>query len=86
MTRIGKLYARTLQGRALTFAEFEWLLRAFGFELDHLTGSHHIYRHPSLPRRLPIQPQGKDAKRYQVRQFLDMIEDHRLSPIDEERR
>lgn len=41
-------------------------------------GSHLIYVHPDVPRPFPVQPSGKDAKRYQIREFLDLVEAHGL--------
>lgn len=84
MTRIAKLYATLNANRRgiISFRDFEALLRAFGFKLERTVGSHRQYVHPRVPLPLPIQPEGKDAKRYQVRQFLDMIEEFSLS-IDE---
>ncbi len=76
----GKLYERVLANPkgVITFRDFERLLRAFGFGLDRTTGSHRHYVHPLVPRPFPVQPQGKDAKRYQVRQFLDLVEAYGL--------
>ena len=42
MTRIGKLQEKLLRGSALSLAEFERLLLAYGFVLDRVKGSHHI--------------------------------------------
>lgn len=79
MTQIEKLYFRLVQSRAaMRFADFERILKAFGFELDRINGSHHIYRHPAVPRRLSIQPRGGQAKPYQIDQFLDMVEEFGL--------
>jgi predicted RNA binding protein YcfA (HicA-like mRNA interferase family) len=82
MTRIAKLYNRLLSGRALTFAEFQTLILAFGFELDRIKGSHHVYKRPGIIDRVNAQPKGKDAKSYQVQQFLDMVEANGLK-LDE---
>ncbi|MES2445293.1 MAG: type II toxin-antitoxin system HicA family toxin [Pseudomonadota bacterium] len=81
MTQIAKLYAWLLAnpGASISFQDFERLLRAFGFTLNRTVGSHRQYVHPRVPRPLPVQPSGKDAKRYQVREFLDMIERYDLS-------
>ena len=79
MTRIAKLYEQLLSGRPISFAELERLLRAFGFELDRTTGSHRIFRRAGIGQRVNIQPQGKHAKPYQVRQFLDIIEKYGLT-------
>ena len=79
MTRIAKLYTRALANtRGLSFREFERLLEAFGFKLDRTAGSHRQYVHPKVPRPLPVQPGAKDAKPYQVRQFLVMVQSHDL--------
>ena len=37
-----------------------------------------IYSHPLVPRPFPIQPEGKHAKRYQVRELLELIETYGL--------
>lgn len=79
MTQIEKLYFRLVQSRAaMRFADFERILKAFGFTLDRTSGSHHIYAHPQVPRRLSIQPRGGQAKPYQIDQFLDMVEEFGL--------
>ena len=44
-----------------------------------MNGSHAIYKHPKLLRPLPIQPEGKDAKRYQVRDLLELVERYGLT-------
>lgn len=61
---------------------FQRVLEAFGFNLDRIKGSHHIYRHPAVPRPLSIQPVKKMAKPYQIDQFLDNVEEFGLT-IDE---
>ena len=58
--------------------DFERILAAFGFALIRTTGSHRQYRHPQVPRILSIQPRGKEAKSYQIEQFVDMVEEFGL--------
>ena len=58
--------------------EFRRLVEAFGFKLRRVSGSHHIYRHPEVPRPLSLQPHQREAKPYQISQFLDMVEEHGL--------
>jgi predicted RNA binding protein YcfA (HicA-like mRNA interferase family) len=82
MTRVAKLYEKFLHKRSITFAEFQRLLEAFGYHLDHVRGSHHTYRHSRLPQRMQIQPLGKDAKDYQIDQFRDIIEKYGLTLDD----
>ncbi|MEO8723302.1 MAG: type II toxin-antitoxin system HicA family toxin [Sphingobium sp.] len=45
-----------------------------GFRHDRTKGSHRQYVHPSIPRPFPVQPDGKDAKRYQIRELLELVE------------
>jgi predicted RNA binding protein YcfA (HicA-like mRNA interferase family) len=80
MTQMDRLYGRLLANprQSISFRDFELLLRAFGFELARTTGSHRQYVHPKLKRSFPVQPEGKDAKRYQVREFLELVEEHSL--------
>ncbi len=81
MTRIAKLYAAisTNPHATLSFRDFEKLLRAFGFTLERIKGSHRQYVHAKVPWVLTVLPEGKDAKHYQVRQFLGMIDAFGLS-------
>jgi predicted RNA binding protein YcfA (HicA-like mRNA interferase family) len=58
---------------SIAFRDLERLVFRLGFRLDRVSGSHHIYVHPKVSRPLNIQPIGKDAKPYQVRQLRDII-------------
>jgi predicted RNA binding protein YcfA (HicA-like mRNA interferase family) len=80
MVKPTKLYDNLLDdpSRIVTFRDFERLLRAFGFEHERTTGSHRHYVHPKVPWVLTVQPDGKDAKRYQVRRLLDIIREYEL--------
>jgi predicted RNA binding protein YcfA (HicA-like mRNA interferase family) len=74
------VFETVLTGRGtVNFRDFEHLLLALGFRLARVSGSHHIYLHPLVGRPFPIQPDGRDAKRYQVRQLRDMIRLHGLT-------
>jgi predicted RNA binding protein YcfA (HicA-like mRNA interferase family) len=66
-------------GGTIAFRDLEHLLLRLGFRLARTAGSHRIYVHPKVPRPLSIQPMGKDAKRYQVRQLRDIIIEFGLS-------
>ena len=78
MVKPSKLYEQLLRHPAISFRDFQRLLEAFGFRLDRVKGSHHQYVHPLIRRPFPVQPDGKDAKRYQIRELLDLIEEHGL--------
>ena len=76
MTQIAKLYAWLLANpRAIMrFGDFQRLLAAFGFVHVRTRGSHMAYHHPELNQTLTVQPRGKNAKPYQVQQFLAIVE------------
>ena len=80
MTRIDKLYERLLTNPRATiaFRDFEKLLEAFGFELCT-----HNRQSPAICPSEATAPfagpaSSKDAKRYQVREFLELVEEHGL--------
>jgi predicted RNA binding protein YcfA (HicA-like mRNA interferase family) len=83
MVRLSKIFDAVLQGQGMiTFQALQRLLNGLGFRLDRVSGSHRIYVHPDVPRPINIQPVGKDAKPYQVRQLRDMIEEFGLKLED----
>lgn len=83
MVKPSKLYQRLVASRrSVPFRDFERILRAFGFRLDRIAGSHRQYRHAAVPRILSIQPRGNMAKPYQIDQFLDMVEEFGLELED----
>jgi HicA-like toxin of HicAB toxin-antitoxin system len=65
--------------RNVGFTEFCRLIERFGFELRRVSGSHHIYRHSEVPRPLSLQPRNGEAKPYQIAQFLDIVEEYKLT-------
>lgn len=80
MSKVAKLLAAMRNNsRGVLFTDLLRLVRATGFEHDRTAGSHHIYRHRNYPDvRLNLQPSGKEAKEYQVRQVLKAIDDKGL--------
>ena len=80
MVNASKLHRRLVSdpSQIVAFRDFERLLRACGFRHDRTTGSHRHYVHPLVPQVLTVQPDGKDAKRYQVRRLLDIIDEYNL--------
>ncbi|MBN2560696.1 MAG: type II toxin-antitoxin system HicA family toxin [Phycisphaerae bacterium] len=70
--------------RNVRFGDFTSLLQAFGFELDRTSGSHHIFKHPDVPELINIQEVNGEAKPYQIRQFLRLVERHDLR-LEEDR-
>ncbi len=61
------------------FDDFSKLVEGFGFELVRITGSHHIFFHPALRLSVNIQEHRGEAKTYQVRDFLSLVQAHRLT-------
>jgi predicted RNA binding protein YcfA (HicA-like mRNA interferase family) len=83
MTKPKKTFDKILNGtRSVRFEDFIALAEAFGFELVRVHGSHHIFSHPSVTRPLNIQKRKNEAKPYQIKQFMDMIEEFGLKMKD----
>lgn len=61
------------------FSDLQALLIACGYELDRVSGSHHIYVHRTLPSRMSLQEVRGQAKPYQVRQLLYDVERYDLT-------
>lgn len=80
MTKPAKLYALLLQStnRSVDFRDLIAMVEAFGFVHARTKGSHRSYAHPACNALLVLQPKGKDAKRYQVREFLAIVEEYGL--------
>jgi len=70
-----KLLQRIARGyvQNVSFPDFVGLVKAFGFTLARVRGSHHLFVHPQVPMRLNLQEFGGEAKPYQVRQFLRIV-------------
>jgi len=68
----------------VAFRDFTDLIEGFGFEFDHIIGNHHMYRHPTVGQRMNVLPVRGEAKPYQGRQFLRLVEQHQLRLDDDE--
>lgn len=80
-----KLYRRLVNSQKnVRFHEFVTIIMAFGFSFNRITGSHHIYDHPDVPQSVSIQPDESQAKPYQIRQFLRLIEKYNLKLDDDD--
>ena len=60
------------------FGEMVGLAKAFGFRISRISGSHHIFVHPKIEENLNLQDVKGQAKSYQIRQFLKLVEKHNL--------
>jgi predicted RNA binding protein YcfA (HicA-like mRNA interferase family) len=74
-----KLLAKLLSGsKNINFSDAAACAEAFGFRLDRVSGSHHIFVHAEISEMLNLQNVKGKAKNYQVRQLLQLIEQYNL--------
>ncbi len=80
MGKHSKLLEKIQSGsKNIRFKQFVTLIEAFGFVLDRVVGSHHIYKHPQIKDGfLNLQPRNGQVKPQQIRQFLEMIDTYNL--------
>ncbi|WP_420082991.1 type II toxin-antitoxin system HicA family toxin [Treponema primitia] len=75
-----KLVQSILSGRqdqSFRFSEITHLLLALGFS-ERIKGSHHIYYRPDISEIINIQPNGSQAKPYQVKQVRNIMVKYQL--------
>lgn len=88
MVKKQKLYQRLVNSQKnVKFNDFVTVIIACGFAFNRITGSHHIYDHPDMPQSVSVQPdKNNQAKPYQIRQFLRLVEKYNLKMMgtDEE--
>ena len=80
-----KLLARLVSGAVqnVAFSDVRSLVEGFGFEVRRVSGSHHIYSHPAIPELINLQDVNGQAKPYQIRQVLRLVERYNLELEDE---
>jgi len=59
------------------------LAEAFGFQLARVSGSHHVFSNPNVQELLNLQEVRGEAKPYQIRQFLRLVERYNLRLEDQ---
>jgi predicted RNA binding protein YcfA (HicA-like mRNA interferase family) len=80
-----KLLEKILAGsKNIRFTEATALAEAYGFRLDRINGSHHIFVHPNIPELINLQDVKGKAKPYQLKQLLSVIEQHNLQMEDQQ--
>ena len=67
----------------VAFSDLKNLVEGFGFRLDRVSGSHHIFVHPDIPELVNLQEVKGEAKPYQIRQFLRLVERYNLRLEDD---
>nr|MBC8362146.1 type II toxin-antitoxin system HicA family toxin [Candidatus Desulfatibia profunda] len=79
-----KLLKKIISGsKNIRFSDMINLVRGFGFEISRTEGSHHIFARPDIPELVNLQEVKGQAKPYQIRQFLKLVEKHNLKLEDE---
>ena len=81
MAKRNTLLAKVLSGSAdasVPFDGLRGLLRRLGFE-ERIRGSHHIFTKAGVEEILNLQPKGRNAKAYQVKQVRVVIVKYRLA-------
>jgi predicted RNA binding protein YcfA (HicA-like mRNA interferase family) len=74
-----KLLQKIIDGsKNIRFAEMVNLVEGFGFKLSRTDGSHHIFTRSDIPELVNLQDINGQAKPYQIRQFLKLVEKHNL--------
>jgi predicted RNA binding protein YcfA (HicA-like mRNA interferase family) len=74
---------RTLQrilggSKNIRFSDMTNLVEGFGFRLSRTEGSHHVFVHSDIPELVNLQEVKGQAKPYQIRQFLKLVERYSL--------
>jgi len=79
-----QLLRRLSQGALhnVAFGDMINLLDGFGFRLVRVSGSHHIFANPDITKVINFQSVGGEAKPYQIRQFLRLVERYNLKMGD----
>ena len=80
-----RLLKRLSEGQLknIAFGDMISMVEGFGFRLDRVSGSHHIFVHPAVPELVNLQEVKGEAKPYQIRQFLRLVERYNLKLEDE---
>ena len=87
MSQADRLLLRILRGTSDANIPFEGLcqlLRRLGFD-ERIRGSHHIFTKEGVEEIVNLQPQGRRAKPYQVKQVRAVLVRYRLGGRGDER-
>lgn len=66
----------------VSFSDLVDLAEGFGFRLQRVSGSHHIFAHADIPVLVNLQAVKGEAKPYQIRQLLRIAERYNLELED----
>jgi predicted RNA binding protein YcfA (HicA-like mRNA interferase family) len=85
VSQLQKFLVTLLSGRSDTTIDFEALcnaLKRMGFD-ERVRGSHHIFTKDGIEEIINIQPKGRAAKPYQVKQIRTIIVKYHLGDTNE---
>ena len=85
MGKWAKLRERILLGQSdanISFVDLCGLLSHYGFK-GRIKGSHHIFSRHEIDEIINLQPNGKSAKAYQVRQIRVLLLKYRFETYDD---
>jgi len=68
----------------VSFSDARTLIEGFGFRLTRTSGSHHIFVNPVIPQPINLQENAGEAKPYQLRQLIRLVEKYNLKLEGEE--
>lgn len=76
-----RLLARIARGDSanVSLEDMRRLVEATGFELARTSGSHYVFTHPGVVELLCLQEVQGQAKPYQIRQYLRLVERYALT-------
>ena len=81
MGRLEKILDQILRGggeQNIAFDDLLYLLESLGFE-KRIKGSHHVFSKDGIEEIVNIQPAGRKAKPYQVKQARHIIVKYKLA-------
>ena len=64
------------------FNDLVALVESFGFTQARAEGSHHVYKNPTVSEIINLQSVNGEAKPYQIKQFLSLVEKYNLKMED----
>jgi hypothetical protein len=85
MSRFDKILSKILRGTSdanIAFEDLRLLLHHLAFE-ERIRGSHHIFAREDVEEILNLQPIGKSAKAYQVKQVRNLILKYKMVSKEE---
>ena len=62
----------------VAFPDVRRLMNGLGFELRRVSGSHHVFAHPDIRELINLQSVAGQAKPYQLRQLIRLVERYDL--------